>query len=181
MEKLNERILKAQIERNILANGETMRDLFLKYDLAVIADSLQEDRIRCIYDIVLSENDFRVGRPGYAPACASDPRPGDRVTSDRWSFLLSDADFDRLLSLAAPRLQSEGITDGEGYYINDTLGKKVGAFRALVDFVISSILPESMREPFRENRNRVVPMEKLLDTVRPLIGVSPSVAGVSGK
>lgn len=128
MEKLNERILKAQIERNILANGETMRDLFLKYDLAVIADSLQEDRIRCIYDTVLSENDFRVGRPGYAPACASDPRPGDRVTSDRWSFLLSDADFDRLLSLAAPRLQSEGITDGEGIISMTRSGRRSARF-----------------------------------------------------
>lgn len=182
MEKnIDRRLADAELRRNILANGPRMHDLFLQYDLSTLKEKLQQEQVKEIYDAVLAENDFRIGREDYTPMDVNDPKPGDRITSDDWSFLLSDDDFERLQAIAAPRLHASGVTDEEGRYRIDCLGMKVQAFRSLVEFIISRILPESMKKTFAENKDSVVPMEKLINAMRPLLSITPSVDGVPAR
>lgn len=155
----------AELTRNV--TPETRRELaelFKTYEVATLGDKMQETRINEIYDATLRENEF------YAEK--GNPRigieKGGRVLSHDADFLLSEADFSRLLVLAGVKLAEAGICDKDGYYTTNWTLRKIEARNDLIDFIISVIVPESFRPLFRQNRFNYTKMQKLIEITKPL-------------
>ena len=91
---------------------------------------------------------------------------GERITDEKFDFLLSDEDFDRLQTLARPIFVAEGITDENGYFIENWVTKKVHARKTLVEFIIQNIVPSEMRETFWEAKHNIVQTDKLIEIMR---------------
>ena len=125
---------------------------------------MQNARINDLYDETLLENDFRAD----SDARRVGINKGDRILSHKYDFLLSKADFSRLLVLAGEKLTAAGICDENGYYtVNWTL-QKIDAKNKLIDFIIERIVPEAFRPIFREHRRNLTKMDKLLEITKPL-------------
>lgn len=157
--------MTAEFTANIKANIEQLADLFKAYDLAKLGYKMQEEREKECYNEALTATPFYAAKS--YDRC--EIKAGERVTREFYAFLLSKEDFNRLLDLAAPILEREGITNAEGEYVTDWLGIKGNARRALVDFIIDTILPDGMREQFSAVRLNIVQTDKLLDIVRPIV------------
>lgn len=155
----------AELIQNV--TPETRRELaerFKTYEVATLGDEMQNARINDLYDETLFENDFRADSD--APRVGINK--GDRILSHKYDFLLSDADFQRLLTLAGVKLEAAGICDKDGYYTTNWTLRKIDARNYLIDFIISVIVPESFRPLFRQNRFNYTKMQKLIEITKPL-------------
>lgn len=155
----------AEIMRNITPEARcTLREKFAALEVATLGDDMQQARINEIYDATLRENEF------YAEhgSARFGVEPGGRVLSHEADFLLSEADFSRLLVLAGVKLAEAGICDKDGYYLTNWTLAKIDARNALIDFIISVIVPESFRPLFRQNRFNYTKMQKLIEITKPL-------------
>lgn len=157
--------MTAEFSANVKANIEQLAGLFKAYDLAKLGYKMQEEREKECYNEVLTSTPFYTAKD--SERCGI--KAGERVTKEFYTFLLSKEDFNRLLDLALPILEREGITDKEGKYTTDWLGIKGDARRELVNFIIDAILPDGMREQFSAVRLNIVQTDKLLDIVRPIV------------
>lgn len=157
--------LTAELKKNCETNREKLSELLKVFDLCVLGYDMQEQRCKDVYNKVLSENEF------YAKlGCGRcEVKVGDRITNEEFSFLLSDEDFERHLSLAIPIFVAEKITDENGYFIEDWVTKKVQARKDLVEFIIQNIVPSEMREKFWEVRHNIVQTDKLIDIMRSVV------------
>lgn len=154
--------LTAELKKNCETNRKKLFELLKVYDLCVLGYDMQEQRCKDVYNKVLSENEFYasldIGRTGV--------KVGDRITDEKFDFLLSDEDFDRLQTLAIQIFVVEGITDEKGYFIENWVTKKVQARKELVEFIINNIVPSEMRETFLEAKYNIVQMDKLINIAR---------------
>lgn len=155
----------AEFAVNVKTNIKQLSDLFKAYDLAKLGYKMQEEREKECYNEVLASTPFYTEKD--SERCGI--KAGERVTKEFYTFLLSEEDFNRLLDLALPILEREDIINAEGNYVTDWLGIKVDARRALVDFIIDTILPDGMREQFSVVRLNIVQTDKLLEIVRPIV------------
>ena len=155
----------AELVGNCSDKREKLANLFKAFDLAMLGDDMQEERINEIYDTTLQENTFYA-----AEEC---PRmgieKGGRVLSHKADFLLSEADFSRLLDLAGVKLAEAGICDKDGNYLTNWTLCKIEARNSLVDFIIGEIIPKRYRGLFFENRRNITQMDKLIDITRPIL------------
>lgn len=157
--------LTAQLSTNIRANAARLADLLQAYDLADLGYKAQRAHEKDIYNQVLASTPFYA-----ATDCPTlGVHAGQRVTEDSHSFLLADADWAKLTALAAPILQTQGLTDADGYYTTDWLTIKGDARRQLVDFIIDTILPTDMRPQFSAARLNIVQAARLIDAIRPVM------------
>lgn len=155
----------AEIMRNVTPEvRRELREKFAALEVATLGEKMQETRINEIYDATLRENEF------YAEhgSARFGVEPGGRVLSHDADFLLSEADFSRLLVLAGVKLTEAGICDKDGYYTTNWTLRKIDARNDLIDFIISAIVPEAFRPIFREHRRNLTKMEKLIEITRPL-------------
>lgn len=155
----------AELTRNV--TPETRRELaelFKTYEVATLGDDMQGARIDEIYDETLRENEFYAekGSPRFGI------EKGGRVLSHDADFLLSKADFSRLLVLAGVKLAEAGICDKDGYYTTNWTLAKIDARNALIDYIIKNIVPETFRPLFWENRLNYTKMDKLIEVAKPL-------------
>lgn len=157
--------MTAVFTANVKANIQQLAELFKCYDAAKSHYNEQRRREKECYDKALNIAEFRASKDCERASI----KTGDRITNQNYIFLLSKADFSRLLELAAPILQSAGITDGKGYYITNWLMFQGDARRELVNFIIDSLLPEPMKSQFSTVRLNIVQTDKLLDIVRPIV------------
>ncbi len=157
--------MTAEFTANVKANIQQLTDLFKAYDLAKLGYTMQEEREKECYDEILASTPFYAAKD--SERCGV--KAGERVTKEFYTFLLSKENFDRLLELANPILEREGIINAEGNYVTDWLGIKGDARRTLVNFIIDTILPDGMREQFSAVRLNIVQTDKLLDIVRPIV------------
>ena len=157
--------LTAVFTANVKSNIQQLAELFKAYDLAELGYKMQEERKKECYNEALTATPFYAAKS--YDRC--EIKVGERVTREFYVFLLSKEDFNRLLDLTAPILEREGITNAEGKYITDWLGIKGDARRALVNFIIDTILPDGIREQFSAVRLNIVQTDKLLDIVRPIV------------
>lgn len=159
--------MTAEFTANVKANIQQLAELFKAYDLAELGYKMQEEQCKQCHTEALQAGDYR------AAECYNmrgvNINEGDRVTDEKYSWLLSDVDFGRLQNAALRLLVRDGVTDERGYYITDWLGIKGDARRALVNFIIDTILPDGMREQFAAVRLNIVQTDKLLDIVRPIV------------
>lgn len=159
---MEEKKLLAELRKNCETNREKLSELLKVYELTVLGYQVQEQRCKDIYNKVLSENEFYAKRD--CGRCLV--KIGERITDEKFDFLLSDEDFDRLQTLARPIFVAEGITDENDYFIEDWVTKKLSARKELVEFIIQKIVPNEMRETFWEARYNIVQMDKLINLMR---------------
>ena len=155
-------ILTAELKKNCETNREKLSELLKVYDLTVLGYQVQEQRCKDVYNKVLAENEFYASRD----IERTEIKVGERITDEKFDFLLSDEDFDRLQTLARPIFVAEGITDENDYFIENWVTKKVSARKELVEFIIQNIVPSEMREKFWEVRRNIVQTDKLIDIMR---------------
>ena len=159
--------MQAVFTANVKANIQQLAELFKAYDLAELGYKMQEEQSKQCYTEALQAGEYHAA-DGYNMRGVN-INEGDRVTDEKYSWLLSDVDFDRLQTAALRLLVRDGVTDERGYYITDWLGIKGDARRALVNFIIDAILPDGMREQFSAVRLNIVQTDKLLEIVRPIV------------
>ncbi len=154
--------LTAELKKNCETNREKLSELMKVYDLCVLGYDMQEQRSKDVYNKVLSENEFYAKRD--CGRC--EIKVGERIIDEKFDFLLSDEDFARLQTLARPIFVAEGITDENGYFIENWVTKKVSARKDLVEFIIQNIVPSELRETFWEARQNIVQTDKLISIMR---------------
>ena len=159
--------MTAEFTANVKANIQQLAELFKAYDLAELGYKMQKEQSEQCYTEALQAGEYHAAK-GYNMRGVN-INEGDRVTDEKYSWLLSDVDFDRLQTAALRLLVRDGVTDERGYYITDWIGIKGDARRALVNFIIDAILPDGMREQFSAVRLNIVQTDKLLDIVRPIV------------
>lgn len=159
---MEEKKLTAELKRNCETNREKLSELMKVYDLTVLGYQVQEQRCKDVYNKVLAENEFYASRD----IERTEIKVGERITDEKFDFLLSDEDFDRLQTLARPIFVAEGITDENGYFIENWVTKKVHARKDLVEFIIKNIVPSELREQFWEVRHNIVQTDKLIEIMR---------------
>lgn len=155
-------ILTAELKKNCETNREKLSELLKVYDLTVLGYQVQEQRCKDVYNKVLSENEFFASRD----VARTEIKVGERITDEKFDFLLSDEDFDRLHTLAHPIFVAEGITDENDRFIENWVTKKVHARKDLVEFIIQNIVPSEMREKFWEVRHNIMQTDKLISIMR---------------
>lgn len=154
--------LTAELKKNCETNRKKLSELLKVYDFCVLGYQVQEQRSKDVYNKVLSENEFFASRD----VARTEIKVGERITDEKFDFLLSDEDFDRLQTLARPIFVAEGITDENDYFIENWVTKKVSARKDLVEFIIQNIVPLEMRETFWEARQNIVQTDKLINIMR---------------
>ena len=154
--------LTAELKKNCETNREKLSELLKVYDLAVLGYDVQEQRCKDVYNKVLSKNEFYASRDIERTGV----KVGERITDEKFDFLLSDEDFDRLQALAIQIFVAEKITDENGYFIENWVTKKVQARKELVEFIINNIVPKEMRETFSAAKYNIVQMDKLINITR---------------
>ena len=159
--------MTAEFTANVKANIQQLAELFKAYDLAELGYKMQEEQSKQCYTEALQAGEYHAAE-GYNMRGVN-INEGDRVTDEKYSWLLSDVDFDRLQTAALRLLVRDGVTDERGYYITDWLGIKGDVSRAFVNFIIDAILPDGMKEQFSAVRLNIVQTDKLLDIVRPIV------------
>lgn len=159
---MEETILMAELKKNCDTNREKLSELLKVYDLTELGYQVQEQRCKDVYNKVLSENEFFASRD----VARTEIKVGERITDEEFAFLLSDEDCDRLNALAHPIFVADGITDENGYFIENWVTKNVSARKELVEFIIQNIVPNEMRVKFWEVRHNIVQTDKLISIMR---------------
>ena len=164
---MEKEIMIAELSANIEKHRNELLDLMQAYDLAKLGRKQQEEASEKIYNQVLAEHEFFANE-----GCVSlHVKAGDRIIDDECSFLMSGADLERYLNIAGEYMYKAGITDKEGTYIVKWVTIANKAYNALLDFIIETILPAPMAIHFRENRRRLIVMNKLVAIIRKAVGV----------
>lgn len=162
MEQL--RKLTAELLENCEANLSPLKNAMKVYELAQLGYDLQEQRSKEIYTKILSENEFFAFEDCHELGI----RKGDRIIDDKYDYLLSEEDFQKLLKLARPLHVEYGITNKDGIYLVNYSKIKVEAMNSLVDFIIQNILPQPMRQEFWPVRRNVVREKQLISIIATL-------------
>ena len=162
---MNENALLQEFTKSMNKHREEVSELLKAYDLAKLGVDMLRQQEKEIYEEVLNDYEFYASEEKCANTRAKD-MCGQRITEEKWDFLLSDEDFDRLTELARPIFVARNITDDNGYYIVNWIKIECDARNELVSFIIDNLLPESMREGFARARYNVVYQDKLIDVIR---------------
>ena len=163
-----EEMIKRELENNCKKHSKELLDLMEAYDLAVLADNIQEAHIKDLYNEVLRDHQFFASE-----GCNRlHVKAGDRIKDEECTFLMSSEDFDRYNTLCAARLCKAGITDEKGYFRTNTFTIKNYNRNVLVDFIIDNIVPKGIRSDFKHLRTHLVTQEKLIKITKDAFGIA---------
>lgn len=165
---MEETKLQAELAANCKQHGKQLSELLKTYDLACLGYEMQEQRSKDVYNRVLAENEFFIAKNTDIAnqRSGNDFHEGDRVTSEEYMFMLSDADFQKVLDLAAPIFVTEKITDERGYYIENWCQMRNDSRNELVNFIIQNVIPTELRGAFYRLRHNVMQQSKLIDIAK---------------
>ena len=169
---MEKEILLAELTKNCGEKKEKLMDLLKAFDLAELGSKVQRQQFKDIENKVLKENIFLCGHPEMKVRCDDQPIFGERITDEKWDFLLSDDDFDRLQSLMLPLYVEANLTDEKGYYVTNWDMIACEARCELVEYIIKEVIPTAFRKLFWENRDRIVFQEKLIKITKEAFGVA---------
>ena len=158
---MEEKILLAELTKNCGEKKEKVCELLSVYELTELGRDVWRQQFKDIEDRVLQENEFFCERDVNS-RYEDMPKSGERILIEKWDFLLSDEDFERLQALLHPIYVKENLTDEKGYYIENWDMKLCDARCELVDYIINEIIPASLRQIFWENRLNIIYQEKLI-------------------
>ena len=162
---MNEKLLLAEFMRNGKKKEKKLFELLKVFDLATLGYKMQDEMCDDVYNEVLAKNEFFCGKD----VDRTGLKVGDRITDEKFMFLLSDEDFEKLLRLAAPIMVERKITDEKGYYLVDWCTKKLDARKELVDFLLDEFLPKSLADGLESCRWNVVHSDKLINALKSCI------------
>ena len=148
--------------KNFERHKQKLNELLTAYELTVLGCDVWQASFIAIENQVLREHEF------YA-AMASERhgiRPGDRITDENCTFLLTKSDFARYQDLATALFAKEGLTDERGYYKENWSEKVCKARNELYDFIVEHLVPEEMRERLRNARLNVTVQNKFIDVLK---------------
>lgn len=151
-----EKELLAELAGNCEGKREKLVELLKGFELANIGWDIQEQHAKDIHNRVLAENVFLCAKD------LCDIKIGERITDEENLFLLSDADFDKVMKFARPICVEEHLTDKDGYFLEDWGEIRRKAREHLVSFIIWEIIPESMRHHFTSCLWNIVQSDKLI-------------------
>ena len=169
---MEKEILLAELTKNCGEKKGKLMDLLKAFDLAELGSKVQRQQFKDIENKVLKENVFLCGHPEMKVRCDDQPIFGERITDEKWDFLLSDDDFDRLQSLILPLYVEANLTDEKGYYVTNWDMIACEARCELVEYIIKEVIPTAFRKLFWENRDRIVFQEKLIKITKEAFGVA---------
>lgn len=152
--------LQNELAKNCTLNQSQLAELMKEYELAKLGYEVQRQHFKDIYNHVLEENEF------FSSMDCDTIKKGDRITSEDFSFLLSEEDWRRYMEMAKPYCIEQGLTDNEDRYITNWLEISCKAKNALIDFIIDELIPSSMRVAFDRMRRNVVYQDKLLAIIK---------------
>jgi len=160
-------MMKQELENNCKKHGKELLGLLQAYDLAVLANDMQEERIKECYKEVLKEHAF------YSIRDCLDIKKGDRITDNEDAFCMSADDF-KLYNetYSTEKLCEAGITDEKGYYITNTFSIMCNARRDLVEYITNNIVPSGMRMDVWRNRERLTVQDKLIKITKDAFGIA---------
>lgn len=169
---MEKEILLAELTKNCNGKKEKFLELLKAFDLAELGREVQRQEFKDIENKVLKENVFLCGRPEIKVRCDDQPIFGERITDEKWSFLLSDDDFDRLQSLMLPLYVEANLTDENGYYVTNWDMIACDARNELVSFIVDEIVPKAIAGVFRKNIHSIVMQEKLIKITKQAFGIA---------
>lgn len=159
----------SELTANITAHKNELIERLKMYDLCKLGEQMQDAQCADIYNQVLASNEFYAREAMGYRGWEGEPKAGERITNNEWSFMLTRPDFDKLMNLALPLMIEAKITDENGRYIERWTEKKINARQELINLIIDHILPESMKTNFAVARYNVVVMDKLIRITRDAI------------
>ena len=162
---MNEKMLLAELTKNCEGKKQKLFDLLKVFELAKLGYEMQDEMCDDVYNEVLQKNEFfcckDVDRTGL--------KVGDRITDEKFMFLLSDEDFEKVLSLANPIMVEREITDETGFFLVDWCNKILDARKELVEFILGEILPKELSDGLDSCRWNVVHSDKLINALKSCI------------
>ena len=96
---MEKEILLAELQKNCGEKKEKLMDLLKAFDLAELGSKVQRQQFKDIENKVLKENIFLCGHPEMKVRCDDQPIFGERITDEKWDFLLSFHSFALSLSV----------------------------------------------------------------------------------
>lgn len=160
--------LTAELKKNCETKRERLQNLFEAFDIATLGDKMQDQVFKDIYNKVLSENVFLVSKDftSYRDDCM---RPGERITDERFDFMMSDEDFEKFQKISLLYFVEAGLTDINFRYKTDWHALRMESKTDLVNFIIDEILPAEIRKAVSPYRFNVVQQDKLIDIMRKVV------------
>jgi len=165
---MEEKILLAELKKNCGEKKEKLLELLKNYDLAELGRKVDNEREKEISNRVLAENEFFAGKDSERLGI----KPGERITDEEFTFLLSESDFQKYLKLRLPLLVAEKLCDENGYYLVNWGRITCDARYELVSFIVYEIVPKSLAGIFRKNIHSIVMQEKLIKIAKQVYGIA---------
>lgn len=162
---MNEKELLNKFTKSMKKYANETAELLKAFDLANLGVDMLNQQEREIYNEVLNDYEFYASDEKCKGPRTENMR-GQRITDEKWAFLLSDEDFDRLTKLAHPLFVARNITDDDGYYIVKWYSIRRKAKDELVSFILGNLLPKSMSNEFQKAQSSIVFQDKLIDIIR---------------
>lgn len=159
---MEEKVLLTELTKNCNGKKEKVIELLKIYDLAELGRDVQRQQFKDVENQVLQEHEFYCRRDGMVIRSDDQPKQGERILDESWTFLMSDEDFHRYQDTLLPYYVKEGLTDEKGYYVTNWDMIVCDARNKLVSFIIDEIVPKSIAEIFRKNIHRIMIQEKLI-------------------
>jgi len=163
---MEKEMLLAELTKNCKKYGKELFEMMKVLDLTILGDKVQEQQFKDIHNRVLSENEF------YAEKDVSrriPVRKGDRITDEKYDFLMSKDDFDKYQELCLPYYVNGNLTDEKGYFITNWSMKVIEEKNNVFDFICKKVLPKELGDVFYEQRWRLTVQDKVIDLTRKAI------------
>lgn len=161
--------LKKLLATNIATNMENLEQKFKEYDLLCLGRDMQEQRFRDITDRILADNVFTVTAPLDGEPRAGIPGRGERILSDKFTFLLDKKNHERLCKLREAACLDAGLTDEKGHDREPWTERCFTARRDLLTYILNNIIPDFLRDTIATCRKSYIRSEQLLDIIRTTI------------
>ena len=152
--------MQAELAANVEQHKTTLLDLRKNYELAKLGLEVYEQREKEIYNKILSENIFTVSHD----LPRTHMKPGDRITKEEYTFLMSEDDWQRYMDLSLPAMTAAGLTNEDGTYTTNWRRIEIAAKTELVNYLIDRIIPAALRSQFATVRNSIIWQDKILAT-----------------
>lgn len=163
---MNEIQLTNELKENLCEkNLSVLTTLMQRFELAKLGKEIADQHEKSIIDLVLAENEFFANEECEPIGV----KKGDRILKEKYDFLLSENDFEKLHALARPIMVKENIIDENGYYTRNWVKETNDARNDLVSFIIMKIMPMEMRKVFWTNRKSIVYTDKLINIMKGLL------------
>jgi hypothetical protein len=152
--------MQAELAANVKQHKTTLLDLRKKYELAKLGLEVFDQQAKEIYNKILSENTFTVSHD--CPSMSL--KPGDRITDEEYTFLMSEGDWQRYMKLTGAAMTAAGLTTEDGTYTTNWHQIRTAAKTELVNFLIDHIIPAALRSQFAKVRDSIIWQDKILAT-----------------